>query len=72
MSVWTHILTPAEIDTHHSNVAALDPNFASQQKQFYEAQTIGGLSALMHQSWLCNDGEGYQLARSYKALKEAE
>ncbi len=70
MSQWTHVLTAAEIDAYVAKVESLDPAFAAEQKRFYEAQTISGLSALMHQSWLCNDATGYQLARSYKTLKE--
>ncbi|MBO1023281.1 hypothetical protein IPU75_00970 [Ochrobactrum sp. SD129] len=70
MSQWTHILTAAEIDAYVAKVESLDPAFAAEQKRFYEAQSVGDLCALMHQSWLCNDADGYQLARSYKALKE--
>ena len=72
MSAWSTVLTAAELDAYHSSTAALDQSFATKQKEFYEAQTVGSLSALMHQAWLCNDGDGYQLARSYKALKDAE
>lgn len=72
MNAWTTVLTAAELDAYHSSTATLDPNFAAKQKQFYEAQSVGSLSALMHQSWLCNEADGYQLARSYKALKEVQ
>lgn len=72
MSAWSHVLSPAEIDAYVAKAACLDPAFAADQKLFYEAQTVRGLSALMHQAWLCNDADGYQLARSYKALKEGE
>ncbi len=67
---WAAILTAAEIDAHHALTAQLDRSFAARQREFYASRTPGQLASLAHQAWMCNEGEQYQLARSYAALRE--
>lgn len=68
MSKWNEILDREQLDAQYALSASLDPGFAKRQRAFYDAQSADQLSALMHQSWLCNDPDGYQLARSHRAL----
>lgn len=71
MSQWVEILTAAQIEARFQMTAKLDPRFARDQKHFYETRTLAQLDAHAHQSWLCNEADSYQLARSFRALKEA-
>ncbi len=66
--MWTKTLTATEIDAHYASVAKLDPSFAAKCRKFYETRTKTQLETLAAQAWNCNDGEGYQLARSFAAL----
>jgi hypothetical protein len=67
-SQWTHVLTQAEIDARFDLTHAVDPRFAREQRRFYATRTSNELKALINQAWLCNDADGYQMARSYLAL----
>lgn len=67
-SQWTHILTQAELDAQFELTHSLDPRFAREQRRFYATRTENELKALINQAWLCNDADGYQMARSYLAL----
>ena len=58
-----------EIEAYHTLTAGIDPAFATGERAFYETRTAGQLRALMHQAWLCNQGDAYLLARSYLAQK---
>ena len=69
MSGWTHILTASELEDLFAKTAALDPSYAARQRRFYENASDNDLRALMHQAWLCNEPDGYQLARSYMAQR---
>jgi hypothetical protein len=71
MSQWTRILTAAELDTLFALTAKLDPRFARQQREWYEARTVQELRSHMNGAWNANDSDGYQMARSFIALKEA-
>lgn len=68
MNKWTDLLTADQLYLFHADVAKLDPNFARKQRDFYESRTAPQLDALASQAWLCNEGESYQLAKSYRAL----
>ena len=70
MSQWSHILTAAELDEQFALTARLDPSFARQQREWYEARTVQELRSHMNGAWNANDSDGYQLARSFIALKE--
>lgn len=70
MSQWSHILTAAEIDAQFALTASLDPSFARQQREWYETRTTNELRSAMNGAWNANDSDGYQLARSFLALKE--
>jgi hypothetical protein len=65
---WVDILTPADIAAQFALTARIDPGFAAAQRRFYETRTTSQLDALARQSWLCNEPDGYQLARSFAAL----
>jgi hypothetical protein len=69
MSQWTEILDSTELEARYARIAELDPTFARSQREFYEARTVETLRALRAGSWYANDPEGYQLARSYLALR---
>lgn len=71
MSKWTTILTAGELEALYASIAKLDPRFAAESRKFWESRTASQLEVLAHQSWLCNDAEAYQIARSLLALKEA-
>ena len=71
MSQWTTILTAGELEARHASIAKLDARFADSSRKFWESRTASQLEVLVHQSWLCNDAEAYQIARSLLALKEA-
>ena len=62
---WIDCLTIEELEAYHILTAKLDPHFAKQQRDFYESRDDRQLSVLAHQAWLCCDGSGYRLARSY-------
>jgi hypothetical protein len=68
---WTDILTPEQISDYHALTADLDPSFARKQREFYESRSAAQCDSLAHQSWLCNESDAYQLARSYAAMKRA-
>lgn len=67
-SQWTHILAQDEIDARFEQTRFLDERFAREERRFYATRTADQLRALIHQAWLCNDADGYQMARSYLAL----
>lgn len=67
-SQWTYILTQDEIDARFELTRALDERFAREQRRFYATRMENELKALINQAWLCNDADGYQMARSYLAL----
>lgn len=71
MSQWAEVLNAEEIKAYHDLTASLDPSFARSQREFYEGRTEAQLSSLASGSWYANDSDGYQLARSYLALKRA-
>lgn len=71
MSDWQTILTPEEIDAYHRMTAIIDPAFAAQDRAWYQARTANQLRALASESWNCNEGGAYQLARSYLAKLES-
>lgn len=71
MSRWTILLTADGITEYHAHTATVDASFARRQREFYEGRTAEDCDALAYQSWLCNEADGYQLARSYAALKRA-
>jgi 5-methylcytosine-specific restriction endonuclease McrBC GTP-binding regulatory subunit McrB len=64
---WVDVLSQDELDELHETTASLDPSFAAASRRFWESRTENELSALVHQAWLSNDGDQYQLARSYRA-----
>jgi hypothetical protein len=66
---WVDVLSPAELEASYRLTASLDPSFAQEQRRFYESRSIDQLKALVWQSWSSNDSDGYQMARSYAALK---
>lgn len=70
MSQWSHILTAAELDEQFALTASLDPSFARQQREWYETRTIAQLKGAAAGAWTANEPDGYQLARSFIALKE--
>ena len=70
MSQWSHILTAAELDARFALTAKLDPRFAREQRAWYETRTVQQLRSEMNGSWNANDSDGYQLARSFIAMKE--
>jgi hypothetical protein len=69
MSKWTTILSKDELDAHWELVKKLDPKFAKSSRKYYETRELSELMADMHKAWLCNDGDWYQLARSYEFLQ---
>lgn len=71
MSVWTDILTPEQIDAYHKLTATLDAGFALADRDFMNSRTPEQHDALATGCWHCNDGERYQLHRSYAAMKRA-
>jgi len=71
MSQWSHVLTAAEIEAQFALTASLDPSFARQQREWYETRTVAQLKGAAAGAWTANDSDGYQLARSFIALKEA-
>jgi len=70
MSPWTHVLSAAELDAQFALTASLDPSFARQQREWYETRTIAQLKGAAAGAWTANEPDGYQLARSFIALKE--
>jgi len=66
---WSKILTAAEIAAYHAETAKLDSAFAKRDCAFYQSRTIEQLRAFTAGAWEANDATGYQLARSYLALK---
>lgn len=71
-SQWVDVLTAEQIEEHHSRTAELDPSFATGSRRFWESRTENELAALVHQAWLTNDGDQYQMARSYLAVLKNE
>lgn len=71
MSPWTHILSAAELDAQFALTASLDPRFARQQREWYETRSIAELKGAAAGAWNACEPDGYQLARSFIALKEA-
>jgi hypothetical protein len=69
MSQWTEILDSTELEARYARIAELDPTFAKSQRAFYEASAAETLRDFRAGSWYANDPEGYQLARSYLALR---
>lgn len=67
---WKDILTADQIDNFHKLTASLDPSFAAKERAFYESRTVAQCEMLAAESWLCNEGWRYQLARSYAAIKQ--
>lgn len=70
MSQWSHILTADELDARFALTASLDARFARSQREWYETRTVNELRSAMNGAWNANDSDGYQLARSFLALKE--
>jgi hypothetical protein len=68
---WVDILSQEELDGFHEMTANLDPSFAAGARKFWESRTESDLTALANQAWLTNDGDQYQLARSYLAVAKA-
>jgi hypothetical protein len=64
---WVYVLSEEELDDLYETTASIDPSFAAASRRFWETRTENELSALIHQAWLTNDGDQYQLARSYRA-----
>lgn len=71
MSQWSHVLNAAEIAARFTLTASLDPRFARSQREWYETRTASELRSAMNGAWNANDSDGYQLARSFLAMKEA-
>lgn len=71
MSQWSHVLNAAEIEAIFALTASLDARFAREQREWYDTRTAGELRSAMNGAWNSNDSDGYQLARSFLALKEA-
>lgn len=67
---WMDLMTAEELAARTAETAKLDPAFAARDKAFYESRTAGDLRSLATQAWNCSQSEGYQVARSYLALKE--
>lgn len=70
MSQWTHVLSERELDANYALTASLDPCFASEERAFYESASAHDLRACMNGAWFANDPHGYQMARSYLAMRE--
>lgn len=70
-SKWVDTLSVEEIEANFKLTASLDPAFAAQAREFYETRTPSQLKTLAAQAWNCNDADGYQMARSFLALREA-
>lgn len=69
MSHWVDVLDVPALEARFALTASLDPRFARAERAFYQGRTVNDLKALAHQAWLCCEGDAYQLARSYLALK---
>jgi len=72
MSQWSVTLSAAEIEEAHKRAEVIDPLFAVRDRAFYQSRTIEQLSALTAGAWEANDATGYQMARSYWAVKAEE
>lgn len=68
-SRWTHILSAAELTALYELTASLDPAFAREWRDFYESRTEAQLESLAAGAWLCNDDDGWQMARSWRAKR---
>ena len=71
MSEWNVILTPEQIEERLIQTERLDPSFGRKVREFWETRTLEQLRALKSGAWLANDGDQYQMARSYIAMEEA-
>lgn len=70
-SQWSYVMSRKEVDAYHALTASLDPSFARREREFYESASVSALQAVASQAWNCCEPTGYQLARSYAALKES-
>lgn len=68
-SKWTHILSPSELEARYALTYRLDPRFARSERAFWESRTPDQLKVLADQSWVCNEPDAYQIARSLLTLK---
>jgi hypothetical protein len=71
MSKWSKILNAAEIEAHFASIAELDARYARDARAWYEDRTVVELEGHKHGCWNCNEAEGFMLAASFIALKQA-
>lgn len=69
MAGWSRILSPSELEDNFAVVAQINRSFAFKTQAFYETRTPEQLTDLMIEAWSASDDRGYQIARSYLALK---
>ena len=69
-SPWNTVLTAEGLNAHYALTASLDPQFAREERAFYESRTLNQLRVHATQAWNCCDPTAYQLARSHAALVE--
>jgi hypothetical protein len=67
---WDQILFAPQIEAHHTLTNKIDPRFMISERTYYETRSIAQLRSLVCGAWTANDPTGYQLARSYLALRE--
>lgn len=70
MSKWNTLLTAGELEALYALTKRLDPAFAARERKFWESRTTAQLETIVDQSWLCNDAESYQVAKSLLALRK--
>ncbi len=67
---WVDVLSADQIGAYHAMTGIIDTRFMISEQQYYETRSIPQLRALVCGAWTANDPTGYQLSRSYLALKE--
>jgi hypothetical protein len=66
---WIDVLSAEQIAAFHAVTGIVDTRFMISEQQFYETRSLPQLRSLVCGAWSANDPTGYQLARSYLALR---
>jgi hypothetical protein len=68
MNHWGETLSAEQLEARYALTASLDPVFARDDRQYWESRTASQLRTLAAGAWCANQGEQYQMARTYLAV----